>query len=202
MRFQGVWWSSSLQTGDISGNFSFLAGREILKKILRNIRLGQVATYLEVVAGVIRHETDWAQRGEAGTIVGRAVSDAVLDDGTINLDELGAIAHKHPQRGITKYMHPHLTRRHREIHAWNDDAKIAHDGSAWWGADATANAYVTTKDTAIGNKEAVFWLCHKLVHSKTTRLVNVQVTGGWPVTCYALGTTTPFYYLVANQQAL
>ena len=63
----------------------------------------------------------------------------------------------------TKYMHPHLTRRHREIHKWNDDAKIAHDGSAWWGADATANAYAVTKDTTIGNKEAVFWLCHKLV---------------------------------------
>ena len=58
--------------------------------------------------------------------------------------------------------HPHLTRRHRDVHEWNEDARIAHDGSAWWGADATANAYVTTKDTAIGNKEAVFWLCHKL----------------------------------------
>ena len=53
--------------------------------------------------------------------------------------------------------------RHRDVHEWNEDARIAHDGSAWWGADATANAYVTTKDTAIGNKEAVFWLCHKLV---------------------------------------
>ena len=111
---------------------------------------------------MIRHEADWAQRGEAGTIVGRAVSEAVLNDGTIDLDELGTIAHKHPQRGITKYMHPHLTRRHREVHEWTDDARIAHDGSAWWGADATANAYVTTRDTAIGNKEAVFWLCHKL----------------------------------------
>ena len=38
VRFQGVWWSSSLQTGDISGNFSLLERWGYFSKYFRKHR--------------------------------------------------------------------------------------------------------------------------------------------------------------------
>ena len=96
------------------------------------------------------------------TVVGRALVNAVAIGGRIDVVKLAEAAHHHPQRALMSYFHTARTSQNQTDHPWSQIATIGRNGSMCRGACALPNAYAITKNTLLGNDQAVFMILHKL----------------------------------------
>ena len=130
--------------------------------------LRDVSGCIHYLADIIRSETRQPSSPcepdhPAITDVGEAILEAIKEDGSIDLTPLLSIAHKHPQKGLAHHYYPYLQRQHRALYPWTDNVLIAHNCARWPHTGALANAYTVSKQTALNNDEAAFWICHLLV---------------------------------------
>ena len=86
--------------------------------------LRDAGVHIRQLAAIVHAETERAQKTEPTTEVGRALVAATARHDTIELQPLANVAHKHPQRAISRYLYPHITRISQERHPWNDDVVI------------------------------------------------------------------------------
>ena len=78
--------------------------------------LRDAGVHIRQLAAIVHAETEHAQKTEPTTEVGRALVAATARHDTIELQPLANVAHKHPQRAISRYLYPHITRISQKRH--------------------------------------------------------------------------------------
>ena len=77
----------------------------------------------------------------SSNMLGQALVGSITVSGSIDVDHLATVAHKHAQRTLASYFYPDLTAHHQEQHPWTDIARISSAGSTGRGSGALANMY-------------------------------------------------------------